>query len=42
MYNYILKQLIKELEYNNLLNSKFCKSSFAQFGEDIKSVVPGV
>ena len=35
MYNYILKQLIKELEYNNLLNSKFCKSSFAQFGEDL-------
>ena len=35
MHNSKLKNLLNERDYYNLLNSKFCKSSFAQFGEDL-------
>ncbi len=35
MYNFFLKKVLKEQEFKNLIESKFCKSSFAQFGEDL-------
>lgn len=35
MYNSYLKQILNEKDFNNLINSDFCKSSFSQFGEDL-------
>ena len=35
MYNFFLKKIFKEEEFKKLIESKFCKSSFAQFGEDL-------
>ena len=35
MYNTFLKKLINKDDFNKLLNSNFCKSSFAQYGEDL-------
>ena len=35
MYNNYLRKILNEADYNSLLNSDICKSSFAQFGEDL-------
>lgn len=35
MYNFYLKKILKEDKFKNLIESNFCKSSFAQFGEDL-------
>jgi len=35
MYNAFLKKILKQDNFHNLINSKFCKSSFSQFGEDL-------
>ncbi len=35
MYNNQLKKILNESNYNNLINSNFCKSSFSQYGEDL-------
>jgi len=35
MYNIQLKKLLNSENYNNLINSNFCKSSFSQYGEDL-------
>ena len=35
MYNFYLKKILKEEKFKNLIESNFCKSSFAQFGEDL-------
>lgn len=35
MYNIQLKKMLNEENYNSLINSNFCKSSFSQYGEDL-------
>lgn len=35
MYNTYLKKILSQKDFNNLLESNFCKSSFSQFGEDL-------
>ena len=35
MYNRYLREILSEKDLDNLLKSNFCKSSFAQFGEDL-------
>tara|TARA_B100001248_G_C27373796_1_gene453093 strand:+ start:45 stop:746 length:702 start_codon:yes stop_codon:yes gene_type:complete len=35
MYNSYLKEILNDQDFKNLVQSNFCKSSFAQFGEDL-------
>lgn len=35
MYNNQLRKILNKENYNNLINSNFCKSTFSQYGEDL-------